>query len=559
MKASKRGLKRLALLLVLVMALTGLAACGGGSGGGGGSYDDGFAENVLRVTYTSEPESADPAVTTADYILMMNCLDTLVCTETNEDGENVTVPSLAKEWEISDDGLTYTMHLEQGVMFTNGEELTADDVLYTVDRMLDPARAGKNTVWMDMLAGAKDVLDGNATTVEGKGIIIQDDYNFQIVLEQPYAPFLSMLSVPAWSIMNREAGDIADEAGGGAATSKYGSDPEYFVGSGPFILKEWVLNDHVYLETNKDYWKGASELDGILIRIIPDAETEKMLFDQGQIDIFDLDHALDQIPTYKESEEWKDNIVEKTVLGTSYLSINEKIEPLNDAKVRQAIQMAIDRQTIIDSCYYGAAVPASGLFPEGLPGYNPDLAPIEYDPEGAKKLLAEAGYPDGFEMTLTQTTDSSVTDSAIDEVIAAQLGEVGIKVNIEQMDSATWYDVRATGELPMYRTSWTADFNDPDNFIYVFFNPTATVSRSFNYYNTEAMDRIEAARYMTDPEARMAEYTALEQLVIRDDAAMVPLWHKTKVRVVQDRVQNFVPMWAGYGDCSFYGVSLKTN
>ncbi len=567
--------KLLITMLIAILAMSLLAGCGGGdsSSGGGEStpaeepsgdstgavtYDDGFGENVLRITYTAEPESADPAATTADYILMMNCMDTLVITETNEAGENVTAPGLAETWDISEDGLQYTFHLRQGVTFHNGEGFTSDDVLYTVDRMLDPERSGKNADWMDMIKGAQDVLDGKAESVEGVGIECPDDYTVVMTLDQPYAPFLASLSVPGWSIVNREAGEKADEAGGGAATSKFGSDPAYFTGCGPFVLKEWVLNDHVYLETNKDYWRGASELDGILIKIVPDASTEKMLFDSGQIDIIDMDHMLDQIPTYRDDPQWADNLVVKTVLGTSYLSINESIEPFQDVRVRKALQMALDRQTLIDTLYYGAATPAYSFFPEGLPGYDPDIEPIPYDPEGAKKLLAEAGYPDGFEMTISQTTNSP-DDLAINEVIAAQFEAIGIKVTIDQVDSATWYDVRATGALPMYRTTWTADFNDPDNFLYVMWNPSANVSRSWNYYNKEVIDRIVAARYMTDPEARVKEYTDLNWQVVRKDAAMIPLWHKQKIRVVQDRVQNFTPMWAGYGDCCYYGTSLKLS
>ena len=347
--------KLLVTLLIAVMAVSMLSACGkndsSGSTSGNGSsgnkvtYDDGFGENVLRITYQAEPESADPACTTADYILMMNCMDTLVKTETNDKNENVTVPWVAKSWEISDDGLTYKFKLRDDVKFHNGEKLTADDVLYTVDRMLQPERAAVNTSWMDVIAGAQDVLDGKAKTVEGKGIIIEDDYNFSIVLADSYAPFLACLSTPAWSLCNREAGEKADEAGGGAATSVYGSDPAYFSASGPFILKEWELNDHVFLETNKDYWAGASDMDGILLKIIPDAQTEKMLFDSGQIDIFDLDHALDQIPTYRDNPDYKNNFVEKTVLGTSYLSLNESIEPLGDVKVRKAL--SLDRKSVV--------------------------------------------------------------------------------------------------------------------------------------------------------------------------------------------------------------------
>lgn len=558
--------KLLITLLILVFAMSLLAGCGrdGKDGGNstdkGGSatkvvYEDGFGENVLRTTYQAEPESADPAKTTADYILMMNCLDTLVRTETNEKGENVTVPSVAESWEISDDGLTYTFHLRNDVKFHNGEMLTADDVLYTVDRMLDPARAAVNTSWMDMIKGARDVMDGKAKSVKDTGILIRDDYTFSIVLENTYSPFLAMLSTPAWSLINREAGEKADEAGGGPATSSFGSDPAYFCGSGPFELKEWVLNDHIYLETFKDYWRGASDMDGILIRIISDPQTEKMEFDAGRIDVFDLDHALDQIPNYRDNPEWADHIVQKTVLGTSYLSMNEDIKPFDDVRVRKAIQMAIDRDTLIDTLYYGAATPAYCFLAPGVPGNNPDIEPIKYDPEGAKALLAEAGYPDGFEMEIAEM-NSSPNDAQIDEVIADQLAQVGITCKVNTMDNAQWYDIRRTGALPMYRTSWTADFNDPDNFLYQMYGGESNKTRSWNYKNQEAIDRLAAARYIVDPTEREAEYVALDQLIIRDDAAMCPLWHRIKVRVLQPRVRGFVPMWAGYGDNCYYGCSL---
>ena len=563
--------KLLAILLALAMVFS-MAACTSGGGGtepapadggdepattGGVVYEDGFPENVLRITYQAEPESADPACTTADYILMMNCMDTLVRTETNAAGENETVPSVADSWEVSEDGLTYSFHLRDDVKFHNGEGLTSDDVLYTVDRMLDPERAAVNTSWMDMIKGAQAVLDGEAESVEGVGIIIKGDYDFDIVLESAYAPFLPCLSTPAWSLCNREAGEAADEAGGGAMTSLYGSDPEYFCGSGPFMLDEWVLNDHVFLKTNPDYWRGANKMEGILIRIIPDPQTEKMLFDAGQLDIFDLDHALDQIPVYRDDPAYANNLNVKTVLGTSYLSINSAIEPFTDARVRKAFQLAIDRQTLIDTQYYGAATPAGTFLAPGVPGYNPDLGPIPYDPEEAKRLLAEAGYPDGFEMEIVQTTDSSTSDIEVNDAISAYLEEVGIHVNIKQMDSASWYDLRATGGSPTYRTSWTADFNDPDNFLYQMYGSSSNKRRSWNYQNQDAIDRLEAARYMVDPEAREAEYAALDELITREDAAMCVLWHKQKIRVLQSRVKGFVPMWAGYGDSGYYETSLE--
>lgn len=555
--------KLLVLALTLAMVFS-FAACGGGSSSEGESadgttvaYEDGFGENVMRIVYDHEVESADPACTTNDYILMQNCMDTLVITETNEAGENVTVPGLATDWEVSDDGLTYSLTLREGVKFHNGEEFTADDVLYTVDRMLDPDRNGMNSYWMDMLKGAQDVLDGKLDTIEGTGIIIKDDYHVDLILEKAYSPFLANLSAVPWSICNREAGDAADEAGGGVATSLYGSDPEYFCGTGPFILKEWVLNDHLYMESNPDYWQGPSELDGLLIRIVPDAQTVKMLFDAGQIDLFDLDMDKSQIPVYEADEHYSKNMVYKTVLGTGYLSINENIKPFDDVRVRKALSMAIDRQAIIDSLYYGAATPAKSFLCPGIPGYSDDFEEIEYNPEKAKELLKEAGYENGFEMEIVQTSDATKSDIEVNEAIQAYFEAIGVTVTINQVDVAAFYDMRATGELGMYRTMWIGDFNDPDNFLYSMFGGDSNKSRSWNYYDKETIQKVEDARYLPIGEERDAVYTELEKKIIGEDAAMIPLWHNQVVRVLQDRVKGFVPMWAGYNDNCYYGVSLK--
>lgn len=550
--------KLLATLLSIMMVASCFTACGGDSDGKV-KYDDGFGENVLRITYDHECESGDPRQTTADYIIPMNVMDTLVQTVSTEDGGSEIQPGVAESWEISDDGLTYSMHLRKGVMYTNGEEMTSDDVLYTIDSMLDPERATLNSCWMDMLAGAQDVLDGKADSVEGVGMIIHDDYNFDLVLSDSYAPFLATLSVPGWSILNREACDAADEAGGGKTGTFFGSEPEYTIGSGPFVLKEWVLNDHIYMEANPNYWAGAPKIDGILIKVVSDADTEKMMFESGQIDIFDLDHARHLIAQYEADEQWKDNLVYTVTFGTKYMSINENIKPFDDVRVRKALQMAIDRQTMLDTLYEGAGVIANGIFPASMVGANPDLPEIPYDPEAAKELLKEAGYEDGFEMTICMTTTDGQTSLELMQIVEQNFEAIGLDVTLEQMDEASWYDVRATGELPMYTSTWSGDFNDPDNFIYTFFSEAATKTRSFNYGNKEAIARIEAARHIVDEEERMAEYRDLEKLVIQEDAAWIPMFHLEKVRVVQDRVKNFVPHWAGWGNCYYYSVELETS
>lgn len=551
--------KLLATLLSIMMVASCFTACGGGDSDGKVKYDDGFGENVLRITYDHECESGDPRQTTADYIIPMNIFDTLVQTVSTADGGSEIQPGAAESWKISDDGRTYSMHLRKGIMYTNGEEMTSDDVLYTIDSMLDPERATLNSCWMDMLAGAQDVLDGKADSVEGVGMIIHDDYNFDLVLADSYAPFLATMSVPGWAILNREACEAADEAGGGKTGTFFGSEPEYTIGSGPFVLKEWVLNDHIYLEANPDYWGGAPKIDGVLIKVVSDPDTEKMMFESGQTDIFDLDNARHLISQYKEDEQWKDNLVPTVTFGTSYLSLNENIKPFDDVRVRKALQMAIDKQKILDTLYEGAGLVAHGIFPASMVGANPDLPEIPYDPEAAKELLKEAGYEDGFEMTMCMTTTDGQSTLELMQIIEQDFEAIGLDVTLEQMDEASFYDVRATGELPMHAATWYGDFNDPDNFIYTFFSTAATKTRSINYGNKEAIARIEAARHIVDQEERMAEYRDLEELVIQEDAGWIPLFHLEKTRLVQDRVKNFVPHWAGWGDCCYYSVELETS
>lgn len=568
-------MKKISLLLIFCLLITTLAGCGAkettatpespsaqtpstkpaDKPTSAGGFDDGYAENILRLGFSGEIETADVQLTTADYTIPMNIYDCLFEVQPKEDGSSEIVGNLAESFDVSADGLVYTMHLRPGVKFHNGETLKSDDVLYTVDRMLNPERLAKNSDCMSMLKGFDDVVEGKKPSIEGEGIVILDDMTFEFHLQDPYSPFLANLCVPGFSIYNRKAGDEADAAGGGIDNSQFGVLPEHTVGTGPFVLTDWVLNDHIFLKTNPEYWKGASKLDGVLFRIIPDNETRRMMFESGKLDEFDLDDAREQIPYYMESKEWADNVIIGNRVGTYYYHINESIKPFEDVRVRKALQHAIDKQAILDTLYGGAGELASGILAPGMMGYNAKLPKIEYDPDLARELLAEAGYADGFEMTITQTTDSPNTLS-LNEIIQAQLAEYGIQVTIDQMDEASWFDVRRTGALPMYTTSWSADFNDPDNFLFTFFTPSNTVARSFNYYNTDAMNRVVAARYMLDHEARMKEYQDLEKLIIQDDAAWIPLFHLKHLWVVSDRTHNFVPFWAGWSGANYWGVYL---
>lgn len=508
--------------------------------------DNTSGKNTLRLALISDPHTADVQLTTEDYGIPLNIFDRLVEAKTTLPGKSELVPGLAEKWDVSADGRVYTFHLRQGVKFHNGEELTADDVLFTFDRMLNPKTKALNSDFLDMIAGAKERLDGKADTVKGLKAI--DKYTIEITLAEPFGPFLANLATPAGSIYNRKATE--------AAGDQFGLDPKKTIGTGPFQIKEWQVNDHVTLEAFDQYWQGKAALERIVMKVVPDPDTQKMQFETGELDVFDCDNARTQIPYFEQNEKWKTQIVKGPRVGVYYYCINESIKPFDDVRVRKAFQMAVNRQVLLDKLYYGKGQLISTIMPPGLAGYNPDAPKIAYDLEKAKELLKEAGYADGFDMVITQVTDNP-SSLRVNEAVQAMLKEVGIRAEIKQMDRATWFATRKQGQLPMYLSDWSADYNDPDNFIYTFFAPKNSVVRSFNYQNAAVAAKLEQARTMTDQNARYKLYQELEEQIVIRDAAWVPLFTLEHLFVVQPRVKNFTVSWNGWSNMPYYGISIE--
>ncbi|CQR70280.1 Periplasmic dipeptide transport protein precursor [Sporomusa ovata DSM 2662] len=506
------------------------------------------SKNTLRVAAINDPGTADAQLTTEEYNLPLNIFERLVEIKTSAPGVSEMVPGLAEKWDISPDGKVYTFHLRKGVKFHNGEELTADDVVYTVDRMLNPKTKALNSDFFDMIAGAKERMDGKADTTAG--IKAVDKYTVEITLVQPFAPFLANLATPAASIYNRKATE--------AAGTQFGFDPEKTVGTGPFKLKEWKVNDHITMVAFDQYWGGKAALDGIIVKIVPDADTQKMLFETGELDVFNCDLARTQIPYFEGSDKWKNHIVKGPRVGLYYYSMNQNIKPFDDVRVRKALQMAINRQELLDKLLFGKGKLVNTIMPPGLLGYNPNAPQIPYDPQKAKQLLTEAGYPNGFSMEIAHVADRPEA-LRVNEAVQAMLKEVGITVEIKQMDRASLLSIRKQGQLPMYMDIWSADFNDPDNFIYTFFAPRNSIARSYNYKNETVAAQLEQARKMTNPEERYKLYQEVETQIVINDAAWLPLFSPEHLFVVQPRVKNFKVAWNGWGDMPYYGISLDES
>ena len=499
----------------------------------------------LIAALNADIQTADVQKTSKDYEVPFNIFDRLVDVEVDADGNSKIVPSLAESWDISDDGLEYTFHFRQGGKFHSGNDFTAEDVAYTFHRMLT-VEGGVNTEFIDQIKGADELLAGETDTLEGVEVV--DDYTIKVTLKEPFAGFLASISSPGVSIYDSEATE--------AAGDQFGMDPAVTVGTGPFEFASWSFNNQLVLTRNEDYWKGASGLPGVVIKIIPDTETQSMMFESGELDILDLDYAADSVDRFTET--YPDQIVQGPRVGIVYFTMNFNKEPFQDVRVRKAVQMSIDRQAILDALYGGRGQVEQGIFPHGLIGFNPDQEEIKYDPEAAKTLLAEAGYADGFDMEIAADSSASDTMTMALEIVSDQLAEVGIRAEIKNYDESTWLETRKSGELGSFMSTWSADYNDPDNFIYTFFgNEEKTRIRSINYPDTEVMERVAKARTIVNEDERLAEYKALEEKLIHEDAAWVPMFSRLHLFAVSKRVHGFAPLWSGLSDQLFYNISLS--
>lgn len=548
--------KIMCLILAFVLCMSLFAGCG--SEGSAVEAASSAAASAATTTASGAdtstflkiveetPDIVDPQCTTDYYTVGMNIFDRLVEVKAHDDGTSEIVPSLASSWDISPDGLEYTFHLVEGVKYTNGADFTASDVLYSITRMLTYEKALNGDIY-DVIVGAEELSSGAAETISGVEVV--DDYTVKITLSQPYAAFLACLTTPGASMLDEETTE--------AAGDQFGIDPAVTIGTGPFIFDSWEFNAQMILVANPDCWSGAPNCDGIVMMDIPDEATQRMMFENGELDLLDLDNASSQAEYFLSNEAYKDQIVSGQRVGIYYIALNQNHEALSNAKVRQALQRAVDRQAILDALYGGRGKVENGIFSTGLIGFNPNLDVIPYDVEAAKALLAEAGYPDGFEMELCYSSDSSQTTKDLLEIVSAQWKQIGVNAKVTEVDEGSFTDRRAAGELNAYTNSWSADFNDPDNFIYTFFGTMDnSIRRGFNYANEEAIARVAAARGIVDEAERIAEYQALEKLIIQEEAAWVPLYSKEHLYVVNPRVTGFTVSWNGWSSNYYRNVGI---
>ena len=526
--------KIMALILAAILLAAGMTAASAG-----------VEEGLLRVAALYDMTTMDMSKTTDDYMVPMNVFDRLFETRPSPEGAQV-VNSLCAECTVSGDGLSYSFTLVPGVVFSNGNPLTASDVKFTFERLLK-AR-GMNTDIPLEVVGGEALMNGEADSLEG--FVVEDDLHFTVRLNAPNAGFLAELSAPPLSILDEESV---------TAAANFGSDPKDTIGTGPYVITEWVVNDHYTLEYNPLYRGEKPSVTKVIVSVIRESATQDIKFQAGELDILNL-QSLDSLvveSVYKTA--YADRIVDVPIAGLTFMILNEANEYLQDVRVRKAIGMAIDVDQLIAGIYSGNASREHGIIPGGVQGHNDAAEGFAYDPDGARKLLAEAGYAEGqvsFELAVDNTATTDV--QTVCEAISQMLKAVGIRAEIKSYEHSAFLDKRKDGAVDSFVAHWLMDYNDPANIMYTFFgSPENARLRSLNYPDTEIMARVAAASAIVDEAERIAEYQALEKKIIGEDAAWIPLFEGRHLFCLGERVAAFTPQWAGFSDFFVTDVVLK--
>lgn len=487
-----------------------------------------FAQDAIKqggdivITYKDDIATLDPAVG-YDWVnwSMIKSLYSRLMDYTP--GTPDLIPSLAESFTVSPDGLTYTFKLRKGVKFTNGRELVASDVKYSIERAVDPKTQGPGAGFFGAIKGFDAVSGGTSPTLDG--IAAPDDQTVVFTLSRPDATFLHVLAINFASVVPKEAVE--------AAAGDFGKKP---VGSGTFVLKEWTVGQRLVFERNPDYFvKDMPHIDKFTVEVGQEPLVALLRLQKGEVDI-----AGDGVPPakfleIKNSPEGAEIIVDGAQLHTGYITLNTKVAPFDNVKVRQALNMAINKERIT-RILNGRATAANQPLPPLMPGYDKTFTGYAFDVEKAKALLAEAGFPDGFETVLYSTNTDP--QPRIAQAIQQDLAAIGVKAEVRALAQANVIAAGGTeGEAPMIWSggmAWIADFPDPSNFYGPILGCSGAVQGGWNwswYCNKELDARAIAADSMSDP-AKAAERQTEWGKIFTDimaDAPWIPVTNERRV------------------------------
>ncbi|MHA6643281.1 ABC transporter substrate-binding protein [Mesorhizobium sp. A623] len=483
----------------------------------------------IIITYKDDVATLDPAIgyDWQNWSMIKSLFDGLM---DYKPGTTELTPDLAESYDISPDGKTFTFKIRHGVKFHNGREMTAEDVKYSIDRVVNPKTQSPGQGFFASIEGYQEAADGKADGVSG--ITVVDPYTIKFQLTRPDATFLHVMAINFSHVVPKEA------------VEKWGADfGKHPVGTGAYKLAEWTLGQRVVFEKNADYWhKGLPYLNKITFEIGQEPIVALLRLQKGEIDV-----PGDGIPPAKFQEVMSDpaqkaRVVEGGQLQTGYITMNVTMKPFDDVKVRQAVNMAINKDRIV-KLINNRAIPANQPLPPSMPGYTKDYKGYPYDPAKAKELLAEAGHPDGFETELyAMNTDPN---PRIAQAIQQDLAAIGIKASIQALAQANV--IAAGGDkngAPMIWSggmAWIADFPDPSNFYGPILGCGGAVPGGWNWswYCNEDLDKKAAeADSIVDPAKADERYKMWSDIYVKimEDAPWAPVFNEQRFTLKSARM-----------------------
>jgi len=434
-------------------------------------------------------------------------------------------PDLAESWDVNADGTVYTFHLRENAKFHDGRPVTPQDVIYSWERAADPALKSETALtYLGDILGIKDIADGKAEHASGLAAI--DDHTLQVTIDAPKPYFLYKLTFPTAFVVDKNNVESGEE---------WYRQPN---GTGPYKLTEWKRMESIVYEANPDFYLGKPSIPYIVYQLYSGVGLR--LYESNEIDMtgvgsYTADRFLD--PT----EPLHNELVTGVNLCTSYVTFDTTRPPFDDLNVRKAFSLAFNRQKYIDVLLNGHALPANGLYPPGLPGFNTELKGLPYDPEQARQLLQQSKYggPEGLPPIIF--TDLGTGSSIGGDVAAmAQMWEqnLGVTITVENLEPNFYYDqIYAGNHGQLFSGGWCADYPDPENFADVLFH-TGSQQNNGGYSNPGLDTLLEQARVEQDVNKRMAMYQQAEQILV-DDAAALWTTHALSYQLVKPYVKGY--------------------
>lgn len=496
-----RKILLLVLAMVVVFAAIGAAA----------------APKLLVYAKGSDPRGLDPAYVDdgESAKIIVNIYDTLV---KYKQGNTDIEPALATSWSQTPDGLVWTFNLRKGVKFHDGTPFNAEAVKFSVERQLPPN-------------ATDDMPYASFTFGPVKKVEAVDEYTVRFTLNNPYAPFLANIAMC-----------LAAPIVSPAAVKKYGLDfNQHPVGTGPYKFEKWDKDQQIVLVKNPTYWGKKSNVDKVIFKTTKENSVRASELMTGAIDIMDGIDPND----VKKLESSGVKVIKKPGMNINYMGFFCHKKPFNDPRVRRAIAMAINKEEIVKYLYQGYAITANGVLPSFIPGHDPKLKGISYNQEQAKKLLAEAGYPN-FSFTFITYSNprpyNPATGVKLAEAIQADLLKIGVKTNIKVYPWKEYKDVlfKATeGDAFFY--GWIGDNGDADNFLSLLSsNEIDSSLNSAKYSNTKVDALLKKGAETLDPKARVKIYQELQKVLI-DESPWINISHAVDLYAAKANIKGFYP------------------